>query len=62
MSDNKLHYRSNKSNSSCNNRKLPMKTQRGYKTWKTWFEGNKKAMTSESGREKQKLPDKKSSA
>ena len=62
MSDNKLHPRSNKLNSSCNNRSLPIKTHRGYKPWKKWFEGNKKAMTSESGLEKQKLPDKKRSA
>ena len=45
-----------------NNRRLPRKTHRGYKTWKTKLEGNKKAMKSESGRELQKLPDKKRSA
>ena len=63
MRDNKLHPRScYKFNSSGNNRSLPLKTHRGYKPWKKWFESNKNAMKNGSGRDKQKLPDKKRSA
>ena len=40
---------------------MPRKTHRGYKTCKTWFEGNKKGMNSKGGREKQQLPESKRS-
>ena len=59
FSNNKFSTRSNKLKSWGDNRRLTRKSHRGYKTWKKWLKGNKKARKSESGRKKYKLPDKK---